>query len=38
MPKRVSLKGKGAELFFGEFPAAIQADAEAAALELPAEQ
>jgi hypothetical protein len=38
MPKRVSLKGKGAELFFGEFPAAIEADAEAAAPQVPAEQ
>jgi len=28
MPKRVSLKGKGAELFFGDFPAAAQADPE----------
>lgn len=30
MPKRVSLKGKGADLFFGDFPAVDQAAAEAA--------
>ena len=37
MPKRVSLKGKGAELFFGEFPTAAEANVEAAAPQLPAE-
>jgi hypothetical protein len=31
MPKRVSLKGKGADLFFGDFPAAAEADSSALA-------
>ena len=29
MPKRVSLKGKGAELFFGDYPATPEADSPA---------
>ena len=36
MPKRVSLKGKGAELFFGDFPAVAEAD-PLPALPAPAE-
>lgn len=32
MPKRVSLKGKGAELFFGDLPAAAPADGVASPL------
>jgi hypothetical protein len=31
VPKRVSLKGKGAELFFGDYPAVADADATPAA-------
>ena len=38
MPKRVSLKGKGAELFFGEFPADAQDDRDSGALATPSER
>jgi hypothetical protein len=31
MPKRVSLKGKGADLFFGDYPAVADAEAPPAA-------
>ena len=33
MPKRVSLKGKGADLFFGDYP--VGTDAEVAPLASP---